>query len=45
MHVFTDVYSRNSPLGQLVYYTTTYAPELAAAVMDVINNKSKMDMV
>ena len=37
-------YSLESPLGQLVYYGTNYAPEIMTAVMDMSSN-GNMDMV
>ena len=37
-------YSLESPLGQLVYYGTNYAPEIMTAVMDM-NSNGNMDAV
>ncbi|KAK7500956.1 hypothetical protein BaRGS_00007836, partial [Batillaria attramentaria] len=44
MSMMGELFSKDSPLLQLVSYSTTYAPELVKAVMDMGNN-GKIDMV
>nr|KAG5709473.1 hypothetical protein BaRGS_023155 [Batillaria attramentaria] len=44
MSMMGELFSKDSPLLQLVSYSTTYAPELVKAVMDMGNN-GKIDML
>ncbi|XP_070186023.1 uncharacterized protein [Littorina saxatilis] len=44
MQMMMDTYSTTSPLGQLVYYSTNYAPEIMTALFDMGSN-GNMDMV